>query len=76
MPLQIAATLAHELTHAAVGIQAKHGKAFATVAKGLGLTGKMAATVPGPEFDKMIAPLCPQHGAMTPESWEGLDRAA
>jgi len=29
MPLQVAAVLAHELTHAAVGVDAKHGKGFA-----------------------------------------------
>lgn len=39
MPLQIAVVLAHELTHAAVGIEARHGQTFARVAKVLGLTG-------------------------------------
>jgi hypothetical protein len=57
MPMQIAAILAHELTHAAVGIAAKLGRAFAKVAKGLGLTGKMRSTVRGPEFEQAIAPL-------------------
>ena len=37
MPAQIAAVLAHELVHAAVGIAAGHGKAFKRVAVGLGL---------------------------------------
>ena len=39
MPAQIAAILAHELVHAAVGIPAGHGKAFKRVALGLGLVG-------------------------------------
>jgi hypothetical protein len=47
MPAQIAAILAHELVHAAVGIPAGHGKAFKRVALGLGLVGPMRATTPG-----------------------------
>ena len=46
MPTQIAAILAHELVHAAVGIPAGHGKAFKRVALGLGLVGPMRATTP------------------------------
>ena len=37
MPAQIAAILAHELVHAAVGIPAGHGKTFKRIALGLGL---------------------------------------
>lgn len=50
MPTQIAAILAHELVHAAVGIAAGHGKAFKRVAAGLGLVGPMRATTPGDAF--------------------------
>ena len=51
MPAQIAAILAHELVHAAVGIAAGHGRAFKRVAVGLGLVGPMRATTPGaPSF--------------------------
>jgi hypothetical protein len=46
MPAQIAAILAHELVHAAVGIPAGHGKAFKRAALGLGLVGPMRATTP------------------------------
>jgi hypothetical protein len=42
MPAQIAAILAHELVHAAVGIPAGHGQAFQRVATGLGLVGPTA----------------------------------
>src|SRR5471032_1834302 len=57
MPLQVAAILAHELVHAAVGIPAGHGPAFRRVAKGIGLAGKMTATVSGPKFEASIAPI-------------------
>lgn len=49
-PLRVAGVFAHELVHAAVGIEAKHGKRFKAVATGIGLEGKMTATVEGPEF--------------------------
>ncbi len=50
MPAQIAAILAHELVHAAVGIKAGHGKPFKRIALGLGLVGPMRATTPGTAF--------------------------
>ena len=64
MPLQVAAILAHELVHAAVGIPAGHGPAFRRVAKGLGLQGKMTATVPGPAFEAAIAPILETAGPL------------
>lgn len=57
MPAQIAAILAHELVHAAVGIPAGHGKTFKRVALGLGLVGPMRATTPGEAFLAAIAPI-------------------
>ena len=57
MPTQIAAILAHELVHAAVGIAAGHGKAFKRVAVGLGLVGPMRATTPGEGFLAAVAPI-------------------
>jgi hypothetical protein len=57
MPAQIAAILAHELVHAAVGIKAGHGKSFKRVALGLGLVGPMRATTPGETFLATIAPI-------------------
>jgi len=64
MPLQVAAILAHELVHAAVGIPAGHGKLFRKVAKGIGLAGKMTATVPGPQFEASIAPILDDAGPL------------
>ena len=57
MPAQIAAILAHELVHAAVGIPAGHGKPFKRVAVGLGLVGPMRATMPGEAFHAAVAPI-------------------
>ncbi len=57
MPMQVAAILAHELVHAAVGIPAGHGPLFRRVAKGIGLTGKMTATVAGPQFEAAVKPI-------------------
>jgi hypothetical protein len=64
MPAQIAAILAHELVHAAVGIPAGHGKAFKRVALGLGLVGPMRATTPGEAFLEAIAPVLVRAGPM------------
>lgn len=57
MPAQIAAILAHELVHAAVGIAAGHGKAFKRIALGLGLVRPMRATTPGDVFLATITPI-------------------
>lgn len=64
MPAQIAAILAHELVHAAVGIPAGHGKAFKRVALGLGLVGPMRATTPGEAFLAAVAPILDAAGAL------------
>ncbi|KEQ51700.1 transcription elongation protein SprT [Sphingobium chlorophenolicum] len=64
MPAQIAAILAHELVHAAVGIPAGHGKAFKRVALGLGLVGPMRATTPGEAFLAAIAPIMADVGPL------------
>ncbi len=42
--------LAHELVHAAVGVQHGHKAPFKRVALAIGLTGKMTSTVAGPEL--------------------------
>jgi hypothetical protein len=64
MPAQIAAILAHELVHAAVGIAAGHGKAFKRIAVGLGLVGKMTATTPGDAFLAAVAPILAAAGPL------------
>jgi hypothetical protein len=44
-PIAVAAILAHELVHAAVGLECGHKGAFRTIATRIGLEGKMRATV-------------------------------
>lgn len=48
-PVEVGATLLHELVHAAVGVEQKHGPVFKAAATALGLTGRMTATVAGEE---------------------------
>ena len=64
MPAQIAAILAHELVHAAVGIAAGHGKAFKRVAVGLGLIGPMRSTTPGDAFLATVTPILAAAGPL------------
>lgn len=54
---QIVATLAHEMVHASVGLEAKHGPVFKRCAVSIGLTGKMTATVAGPALQDWTASL-------------------
>jgi len=46
-PAEVAAIQVHELCHCAAGLACKHRKPFTTVAKAIGLEGKMTATVAG-----------------------------
>lgn len=52
--IMVAGILAHELVHAAVGIEAGHGPKFRKVAKAIGLEGQMRSTVPGPAMVAQI----------------------
>ncbi len=62
--LPVAAALAHELVHAAVGIKAGRGPAFRKIALGIGLTGPMRATSPGPAFLALAAPILEAAGPL------------
>jgi hypothetical protein len=64
MPAQIAAILAHELVHAAVGIKSGHGKTFKRIALGLGLERSMRATTPGKAFLAMASPILAAAGPL------------
>ena len=52
----VADILAHELVHAAVGLEHRHGGEFKRVATAIGLAGKMTATTAGPEFAALVKP--------------------
>ncbi len=56
-PLELASVVAHELVHAAVGVEAKHGPAFKNIAHKIGLTGPMPASVLSDQLKKDLAPL-------------------
>ena len=49
-PVEVAATLVHELVHCAVGVETGHKGRFPRLAKALGLEGKMTATHPSKEL--------------------------
>lgn len=61
--MRVADVLAHELAHAAVGTEARHGPVFARAAKALGLEGKPTATVAGEDFLRWAKPLVEKLGA-------------
>jgi hypothetical protein len=46
--------LLHEMVHATVGVEHGHKKPFITLARALGLHGKITATVAGPDLEKRI----------------------
>lgn len=70
-PEAVASTVLHELVHAAVGTEAKHGPAFKTPAVALGLVGRMTATVPTESLLRRLKPVLKAlgpypHGALRP----------
>ena len=75
LALPVAAALARELVHAAVGIQAGCGPAYRKVAHSIGLVGPMRATGPGPAFLALIAPVLEAVGPL-PHARLDADRAA
>ena len=54
---RVAGVLTHELVHAAVGLDKKHGPVFKGCATALGLEGKMTATTEGPKFHEWAGPI-------------------
>jgi len=55
--MRVAATVAHELVHVAVGLEHDHKTPFKRLAKAIGLEGKMTATQAGPEFIEWVLPV-------------------
>jgi len=56
-PNRVADVLAHELVHAAVGVEAGHKGPFRTLALAIGLEGKMTSTTGGELFKQSVAPM-------------------
>lgn len=63
-PMEVAAILAHELTHTAVGFQHKHGGTFAQVVAQLGLVRPFTSSVPGDAFKAWAQPFLDQLGTL------------
>ncbi len=69
---EVAGTIAHELLHATVGVEAQHGKLFKDGMKAIGLVGLATQAQPGPEFNAYLEELCksigpiPKYGVMRP----------
>jgi hypothetical protein len=61
-PHEVSGVLAHELVHAAIGLEHRHGPEFRRVALGLGLVGQMRSTRVGPDFQKMLVPILKRLG--------------
>lgn len=61
---RIADVLTHELVHAAVGLQARHGKRFKACAEAVGLEGKMTATTAGERWYKWALPILSSLGPL------------
>lgn len=61
-PVMVASLLAHELAHAAVGLDQGHGGNFARVALTIGLKRPLTATTPGPKFEEWVAPFVEELG--------------
>lgn len=61
---RVADVLTHELVHAAVGLEAKHGPVFKKIAVALGLEGKMTATIAGDEWRRWAEPILAELGPM------------
>lgn len=53
-PVEVLETLIHEMAHAVVGLEAKHGGPFKRLATEIGLIGKMTATKASPELSKEL----------------------
>ena len=69
---RLADVLTHELVHAAVGIEAKHGPRFGKVARALGLEGKLTATVAGEAWHLWADPVLAELGAMPGAALSGV----
>ena len=61
---RMADVLTHELVHAAVGLDAKHGPRFGKAARALGLEGKLTATTASDAWRAWALPVLEEIGAM------------
>lgn len=62
--LQVAAILAHELSHAAAGFKEGHKGKFAQLMKALGMQRPFTTSTPGPQFAEWVKPHLDELGAL------------
>jgi len=55
--MRVLGVLGHEVTHAAVGLEAGHRGPFKQLALAIGLTGRMSATTEGEDFIRTFTPI-------------------
>lgn len=70
-PMEVAATLAHEMIHAIVGHDAGHKGPFRHLALDIGLEGKMTATRAGETFKRSLQPILEDLGPYPHAKLEG-----
>ncbi len=61
-PIDVSATLVHELVHCAVGLEEKHKGNFVKCAKAMGLEGKMTATTAGETLKERLREIVEEIG--------------
>lgn len=69
-PIEVGEVLVHEIVHAIVGVQEKHGKAFGKLARKVGLEGKMTSTFASGELRVELEAIVGQLGAYPHASLE------
>jgi hypothetical protein len=74
-PETVLGVLVHELVHAVVPVDAKHGKHYRAAAVKIGLQGKMVHALPGPLLNNRLAELALNLGPM-PHARLNIDRGA
>ena len=70
-PVQVLSILAHELVHAAVGVQAGHKGPFKRVALAIGLEGKMESTNAGSELAETLTEIADLLGPLPHAKLDG-----
>src|SRR6266850_4966729 len=68
--VEVGEVLVHEICHAIVGVQEKHGKAFGKLARRVGLEGKMTSTFASGELRVELETIAGQLGAYPHASLE------
>lgn len=63
VPLEVASILAHEISHAAMGMEEGHGPKFAALVRSIGLEGPPTATKPGAGFKAWFDAVSDSFGA-------------